>query len=87
MKKLNVFLPLLLALASCQNNSPKHLQQVRLNLAYEPLTMDPRKGGDVISSHMHFMLFEGLTQLEANGNISCALAESIDISSDKTVYT
>ena len=52
--------------ASCQKkeDSLQHQQQsVHLNLKNEPATLDPRKGGDVISSHMHFLLFEGLVQL------------------------
>jgi oligopeptide transport system substrate-binding protein len=85
---------IVLVTAACQQNSsktlskaPDRIHQLRLNLSSEPPTMDPRKGGDIISSHMHFMLFEGLTRLNENGTISLAQAESIDISSDGKVYT
>lgn len=49
--------------------------------------MDPRKGGDIISSHMHFLLFEGLIKLNENGTLSLAQAESIELSPDGKAYT
>ncbi len=97
MKKLpNLFFSIALMTmgASCQKNTPlqnpshtKNLHQLRLNLCHEPATMDPRKGGDIVSSHMHFMLFEGLTRLHADGTTTPAQAKSIDVSPDGRVYT
>ncbi|MGE0631600.1 MAG: peptide ABC transporter substrate-binding protein [Parachlamydiales bacterium] len=85
---------ILLLSVSCQNNSQrasenitKESKQIRMNLCSEPATMDPRKGGDPISSHMHFLLFEGLTRLNEDGSISFAQAESVDISPDGKQYT
>lgn len=85
---------ILLVGASCQKSSQrisgklaKNSQQIRMNLSSEPATMDPRKGGDPISSHMHFLLFEGLTRLNEDGSISLAQAESVDISPDGRQYT
>jgi oligopeptide transport system substrate-binding protein len=45
-----------------------------------PITFDPRKCGDIISSHMVFLLFKGLTRLQANGEVVLDLAESFHIS-------
>lgn len=81
---------LLLAFFSCQKKTSAHFHQkqiIHLNLKNEPATLDPRKGGDVISSHMHFLLFEGLVRLNADGSIVPAQAKTFEISADGTVYT
>lgn len=81
---------LLILLTGCQKKavsiSPL-TQHIHLNLKNEPDTLDPRKGGDVISSHMHFLLFEGLVRLNPDGSISPAQAQTFEISSDGAVYT
>lgn len=78
---------------SCHNDKTPKMGEcsaerlVRLNLRHEPLTMDPRKGGDVISSQMHFLLFEGLVKLNPDRSIAPALAESFTVSEDGLIYT
>ena len=60
---------------------------IRINFNYSPLSVDPRKSSDPVTSTLSFMLYEGLTHLEEDGSISNALAEKIEISEDKKVYT
>src|SRR5579872_1219144 len=75
---------------SCQSKSPvakKINHELKVNVASEPATLDPRKGGDLTSSCMHFMLFEGLTRLNIDSTTEPAQAEKIDLSPDKLTYT
>lgn len=60
--------------------------QLRVNIPGEPATLDPRKGGDLVSSMLHFLLFEGLTRLNPDSTTSPAQAESIEISEDQKTY-
>ena len=76
---------------SCQKSAPPSpqgaAQHIHLNLKSEPPTLDPRKGGDIISSHMHFLLFEGLMRLNPDNSISPSQAKTFDLSEDGLVYT
>lgn len=62
-------------------------QKLKLNIPSDPDTLDPRKGGDRVSSVMHFLLFDGLMRMDDTGAVSNALASHVEISEDKTVYT
>lgn len=88
MKSAILLLFLLVLSTACQHKpTPNQKLSIRLNLKSEPATLDPRKGGDVISSHMHFLLFEGLVRLNSDGSISPACAAAYEISSEGLVYT
>lgn len=76
-------------LGGCQNKAsslPNH-RTVRLNLKNDPASLDPRKGADIISSRMLFLLFEGLVELNGDYSVTPAQAESYTTSPDGLVYT
>ena len=95
MKTLNQWILLMTCLGalfcSCNGKPQKNLitqaRILNISIPHDPPTMDPRKGGDELSSTLHFMLFEGLTRLMPDGSVTLAQAESIDVSSDKKYYT
>lgn len=53
----------------------------------DPATLDPRRCGDAISSVTIFLLFKGLTRLQANHEIILDIADSFYISSNGKQYT
>ncbi|CCB88948.1 peptide ABC transporter substrate-binding protein [Simkania negevensis] len=81
----------LLTLVGCNkqfsSKKPRKIKEVRTNFIYSPFTLDPRKSTDPVSNALHFMLYEGLTRLEPDGTLSFALADSIEISKNRRVYT
>jgi oligopeptide transport system substrate-binding protein len=84
-----LLLPALMICTSCQKKmtSLEETQVFRCNFPFDPPTLDPRKGADVIASTVHFMLYEGLTRMTPKSTHEPALAKTIDISSDQLVYT
>ncbi len=91
MKQLLLYLGLFMgAFVSCQKgNQPleKKEQNLRINLQKEPISLDPRKGNDMVASQVHFMLFEGLLRLNPDMSISPAQAKTFEVSQDKRTYT
>ncbi len=73
---------------SCDKKQPKesHPSEVRLNFSHFPSSLDPRHGTEVISNTLSFMLYEGLTHLEADGTVSLALATNITVSKNQKEY-
>jgi oligopeptide transport system substrate-binding protein len=62
-------------------------QEVKLYLQAEPLSLDPRIGGDRQSQTVIRELFEGLTRIGKDGRVELALAKSLSVSSDGRLYT
>lgn len=60
---------------------------LKLSLRTQPLTLDPRKNSDGITSLFFLFTSEGLTRLAPGGSPELALAEKIDISGDGLTYT
>lgn len=89
MQKWAVLLACILLVASCQKrpSPPTTTQRLHLNIPADPSTLDPRKGGDFVSSLFHFLLFDGLARLDDNSKAALSIAEKIDISDDNTVFT
>ncbi|KAG6559928.1 Oligopeptide-binding protein OppA [Candidatus Rhabdochlamydia oedothoracis] len=73
----------------CSSSAPlkNNLPMLNLNMITSPKTFDPRKAGDVYSSQMIFLLFEGLTKRYPDGSIKLAQAKSYKVSDDKLTYT
>ena len=76
-----------LALIGCGSNANIPKQVLRINFQTDPPALDPRKGGDMTSAMMHYLLFEGLTRLTPDGPTQPGVAKTIDISDDKLTYT
>lgn len=74
LQKLNVY---------CQ---PSMYKTLDTSFYKDPATIDPRKCGDAISSAAIFLLFKGLTRLQADHKIEFDLAESIHLSGDEKRY-
>ncbi len=82
-----VVLTLLLCGCSTASRPPSGNKTLRINIQREPFTLDPRKGGDLVSSTVHFLLYEGLTRLSPKGTIEYIGAKKVLISKDQKTYT
>ena len=59
---------------------------MRTCFSIDPLTIDPRKNGDQITSTFLSLIYDALTRLKPNGEPELALAESVEISPDQKTY-
>jgi oligopeptide transport system substrate-binding protein len=64
----------------------KNLHTLRLNFQDWPYSLDPRLGGDTLSTILLKILYEGLTRKGKDGSLSLALAEKVSISEDLKTY-
>ncbi len=74
-------------LTACQSGQAPSSQTLRINIPYDPQTLDPRKAHDLPGITVLHMLFEGLTRMSPKGQTEMALAKSVDISEDGCTYT
>lgn len=73
--------------SSCSKpEKPKQTSHLSLNIQGDPATLDPRKGSDLTSSTLQFLLFEGLTRMTPYSTVSPAFAAHISVSPDQTKY-
>jgi oligopeptide transport system substrate-binding protein len=68
------------------SNEVKQLKILRLSLNIPIRSLDPRIGGDAISSIFLKMLFEGLMRIGPDGTLQHGIAEKVEISEDQQTY-
>ncbi len=59
----------------------------RVSLISEPLSLDPRKSTDGITSQFFNFCSDGLTRRSSRGNLELSLAKNVKVSEDKLTYT
>ena len=84
-KKLYLLAFIILIIVSCSKKSLN--DNIIINVAPEPLTMDPTLNTDNLTMIYIFHAFEGLTTKDENNNIIGAAAESWDINEEGNIYT
>lgn len=89
LNKFLIILTPILFLTSCSINplQKKESKTLYLNFTESPITLDPRKSGELISSTFIFMMFEGLTKITPKSNSDYGLAEKITVGNDFKTYT
>jgi len=85
LRKISTLL-VLLALVGCKAPSPPPADILRISFSIQPVTLDPRRSGDVISSTLICLIYDGLTRCTPDGYSELAVAERIEISKDKKTY-
>ena len=60
---------------------------LRTCLRKDPISLDPALGNDMAASQIHFMMYEGLYQLDPYGALIPAQAKFYDLSPDRKTYT
>jgi len=59
---------------------------LKLSIANSPISLDPRLGGEEVSSTILKLLFEGLMSINKDGKPEYAIAKNVKISNDKKSY-
>ncbi len=76
----------LVLLVGCNRSTAVKHQAIRINIASDPQTLDPRKSRDLTTSMIVHMLFEGLMRTSKTGELEMALASDVEISETGTQY-
>lgn len=75
---------------SCSNSPKKNRESdsyLRIVIANDPISIDPRLVRDLPSSSVMHMLFEGLMRTTNNGKVIPGIAAHVSISNDQKKYT
>jgi oligopeptide transport system substrate-binding protein len=86
MKSIRLIVLLFVALCSCQP-TPKDKKELRINIATEPVTLDPGRVRHLQGFSLTCALFEGLTRMNQEGQPELALATHLTLSEDECTYT
>jgi oligopeptide transport system substrate-binding protein len=87
-KFISIIVMLLLLMISCNKNEITYDTNI-LNISFrkDPLTLDPRKSGDINTSTLLSLIYKGLTHQKEDGTIALDIAKSYDLSDDNRTYT
>jgi oligopeptide transport system substrate-binding protein len=95
--QLAVAMMIVMSFAACSKGQPKPKieesaqvaasQKLKINIGDEPSSLDPARARDLRSITLVKMLFEGLTRVNKGDQIEMAVADRVDISEDKRIYT
>lgn len=77
---------LLLACSSDKKQAEPKLQVLKINSHSEPVSSDPRKSSDIITSSLMKMLYDGLMRFKPNGELAASTAKSYEVSEDGLKY-
>ncbi|MBF5059661.1 peptide ABC transporter substrate-binding protein [Candidatus Neptunochlamydia vexilliferae] len=87
MRKLSLLLLLIPIFFACQKKEGRKNKTVHISILAPVRSLDPRISTEKPSKHIMNMLYEGLMRLGPNGEVIPAIAKSVTISEDQTVYT